>query len=99
MIINENKRGKWQLYLNQPRKIKWDHKKIRNILKCLYKIFGNFLKSETIFKLIKIAQINRKKIKNRRSQNKILKKIQKVRNNGNGVDEFFQNLKMFKSIF
>ena len=63
--------------------------------KCLYKIFGNFLKSETIFKIIKIAQINGKKIKKSRSQNK----IQKVINNGNDVDEFFQNLKMLKSIF
>ena len=58
-----------EIMFKLTKKIKWGHRKIINILKCLYKNFGNFLKSETIFKLIKISKINGKKIKNSRSQN------------------------------
>ena len=78
MVLKKNKRIKQQLYSKNPRKIQLDHRKIRNELKYFYKNFDNFLKSEIIFKLIKTTQISRKKIKNSRSQNEILKKIQKI---------------------
>ena len=46
------------------------HRKIKNELKYLYKNFGNFLKSETIFKIKRNRQNKPKIMKNSKVRNK-----------------------------